>query len=163
MRGQRPGPPTGSPERFWNHVDQSAGPGGCWPWTAASSAGRGRVYANGRTTYAYRHAWLLSHGEEIPAGQVACHTCDNPICVNPAHIFLGDQLDNIGDAARKGRTSRPSGASERAVREMYAAGSPAVVVAEHFKRPVGTVGDWIAGKSRRHAGGPIGWRQRAAA
>lgn len=164
MRGQRPGPLIGSPERFWDHVDQSGGPDACWPWTAATSAGRGRVYVDGRGVYAYRHAWYLTHGEQIPANRSACHRCDNPICVNPTHIFIGAHRDNMVDAARKGRTHRPSGASDsevKAARELYASGQPASAVAEQIGRPVGTVEDWIAGKSRISAGGPTGWRKAA--
>lgn len=166
MRGQRPGPLVGSPERFWSHVDRSAGPESCWPWTAATSAGRGRVYVNGRTVYAYRHAWFLTHGEQIPRHRSACHKCDNPTCVNPAHSFIGTQRDNIRDAATKGRTARMSGAPDdevRAVREMYATGCSAAAVAAHFGRPLGPIEDWIAGKSRLAAGGPVGCRSRAAA
>lgn len=165
MKGSRPGPLIGSPDRFWTHVNKSAGPDGCWNWTAATSAGRGRVYVAGRTVYAYRHAWFLTHGEEIPTGAAACHTCDNPICVNPSHIFLGAQRDNMLDAARKGRTIRPGYASDevvRSARELYAAGMSPRQVASKIGRPLGTVEWWIAGKSRLRAGGPIGWTRAAA-
>jgi len=156
MRGGRPGPLIGSPERFWDHVDKSAGPNGCWPWRAATSAGRGRVYVDGRTVYAYRHAWFLTHGEEIPAAMVACHKCDNPACVNPDHIFLGTQADNMADAARKGRTTAVApDATVRQSRELHASGLSMREVATRLGYPLGTVEWWISGRSRVAAGGPI--------
>lgn len=82
---------------------------GCWLWTAGKyPRGYGMVnlgrFADGRqqTTYAHRVAYVLMHGN-IPAGLVVMHTCDVPACVNPAHLRLGSQGDNIRDASSKGR------------------------------------------------------------
>ena len=96
-------------ERFWQKVDKSAGDGACWPWTAGrDNYGYGRIgNGPGRSpAKAHRVAWELTNGP-IPAGLGVLHECDNPPCVNPAHLFLGTQQDNSKDAARKGRIRMP--------------------------------------------------------
>ena len=82
-------------------------PDGCWHWAGSSSGGRGRVWIDGQGVYAYRLAYEAWR-EPIPAGLVACHSCDNPLCVNPEHIFIGTQRDNIRDAVTKGRMRFPA-------------------------------------------------------
>jgi hypothetical protein len=66
------------------------------------------VSVAGRRVYAHRLSYVLFIGP-IPAGIDCCHTCDNPPCVNPDHLYLGRPLDNIGDAAAKGRIPRGEG------------------------------------------------------
>jgi hypothetical protein len=95
---------TGEPERrFWGRVDKSAGPDACWPWTGSRrGGGYGRVTVNGRSTSASRVAYELTHGT-IPDGKHVCHTCDNPPCCNPAHLWVGTPADNTRDMLSKGR------------------------------------------------------------
>jgi hypothetical protein len=77
---------------------------GCWEWQGRKNDnGYGMLTVDGVETYAHRHFFALEHGP-IPEGMKACHTCDNPPCVNPAHLFLGTTRDNAVDASAKGRT-----------------------------------------------------------
>jgi len=80
---------------------------GCWIWTRAQRAGYGAVYVNGKKESAHRVAYRLYIGE-IPVGLCVCHTCDNPLCVNPDHLFLGTHSDNMKDAYAKGRLILPT-------------------------------------------------------
>ncbi len=78
---------------------------GCWLWTGATNGRYGQIHAGGRPgthQRAHRISWELHHGP-IPAGMFVLHKCDTPACVNPDHLFLGTQQDNLSDASNKGR------------------------------------------------------------
>ncbi len=94
--------------RYWPKVDRRAADE-CWEWKAKAvhSYGYGRMTA-GRHVHLKAHqiGWALKNGP-IPEGMSILHRCDNPKCCNPDHLFLGTQLDNMGDAKRKGRMSKP--------------------------------------------------------
>ena len=95
-------------QRFWSKVDTSGGPTACWPWTAVcNGAGYGRFWLNRGQYLAHRRSYERTAGP-IPAGMHVCHTCDNPPCVNPGHLFLGTNLDNIADRHSKGRSRGPA-------------------------------------------------------
>jgi hypothetical protein len=95
-------------ERLDYYADRSGGPEGCWPWTGALSRGYGKLRWGSRDCRASRLAFEAANGH-IPAGACVLHRCDNPRCVNPAHLFAGSHLDNMRDMARKGRSRRPTG------------------------------------------------------
>lgn len=92
--------------RFWSKVDKR-GPRECWLWTGARKFdGYGRIWDGRGNALAPRIAWLLTTGEAVPSGLCVCHRCDNPPCVNPAHLFLATNADNVRDCHAKGRWTR---------------------------------------------------------
>lgn len=99
--------------RFWSKVDKSGGSDSCWPWTAGQSRGYGVIGHDGKSLVASRVAYELTKGV-IPSGMLACHTCDNPLCCNPDHIFVGEHQDNMDDRMAKGRYYVKSTKAERA-------------------------------------------------
>lgn len=99
-----------TPETFWSRVDQS---GDCWEWTGARfPRGYGTTRFEGKNWYSHRLAWVLTNGP-IPAGLQVCHTCDNPPCCRPEHLFLGTIKENLQDASAKGRLTRSAETRER--------------------------------------------------
>jgi hypothetical protein len=89
-------------DRFWIKVHKGD-TGDCWLWGGYTRDGYGKFLANRRLRLAHRIAWELTHGP-IPEGLCVCHSCDNPRCCNPVHLFLGSRGDNNRDRAQKGRT-----------------------------------------------------------
>jgi hypothetical protein len=112
-------------EWFWAQVDRSGGAGACWPWRGRPGPKgyglverrewrrdrQGRRYRVRTTHNASKVAWELAHGQRMPPGLKACHTCDNRLCchASPAggHIYAGTHQDNMDDMASRGRGRGP--------------------------------------------------------
>lgn len=128
---------------FWIKVNVMGGDE-CWPWTAAhDKRGYGHLRKDGRIYKAHRLAFALSKGmmaEELDG--FVLHGCDNPACCNPAHLRLGDQLDNMRDASVRNRIDRSprvwgeghhnSKLNGDAVRVIRSSDLPMRVLAERF-------------------------------
>lgn len=111
-------------DRFWQRVDKN-GPNGCWNWTGAvnvASGGYGviggkfygeRLVPIGGAILAHRVSWMMANGNMPQSsdyhGWVVMHTCDNRLCVNPAHLMLGTQRANVHDMIAKKRDVRVPG------------------------------------------------------
>jgi hypothetical protein len=120
---------SGMPEEewlFWAKVDTS---GNCWIWRSAiNPTGYGAFNWRGKTRKAHRIAYELAYGVSLSSEQHVMHSCDNPACVNPAHLTLGTHLDNVRDKVTKGRQrslgrgSRLTADDVAIIRERYARG-----------------------------------------
>lgn len=99
-------------ERFWQKVGKDI-PDRCWPWMGRIESGK-RAMGYGRLDYqgvigcyAHRVAYYLARPGRIEIkagiGEQVLHRCDNPLCCNPRHLFLGDHARNMRDKARRGR------------------------------------------------------------
>jgi len=78
--------------------------GDCWEWRGRTNNARyGYLWLDGAQWLAHRAAWAAVNGP-IPVGLYICHRCDNPLCVNPNHLFLGSPQENTQDSIAKGRS-----------------------------------------------------------
>lgn len=76
---------------------------GCWEWQGSKyNTGYGEVWRNGKKDLAHRVSYELKNGP-LSEGEIVMHRCDNPVCVNPEHLFKGSQRDNVLDMYGKGR------------------------------------------------------------
>jgi hypothetical protein len=94
----------------------------CWNWNAANRGnGYGCMKSNGKLINAHRLSWIINFGD-IPNSLFVCHTCDNRLCVNPSHLFLGTPMENVRDRVEKGRCAKGDKSGARLHPEKIARG-----------------------------------------
>lgn len=101
-------------ERFWNYVNKRS-EDECWEWTGRTDHPTsnhknilpyGQFWVGRKIISAHRFSWMIHNGP-IPDGLFVLHTCDNPKCVNPSHLYLGTAKDNAIDRRDRGRQKLP--------------------------------------------------------
>jgi len=123
-------------KRFWNKVNKS---GSCWLWTGACPQRYGVFGFMKKNILAHRMSWILTYGE-VPDGMKVLHKCDNTKCVNPEHLWLGTQKDNIQDMINKKRglvgekngSSKLSDKETEEIKIKYKAGTKAKILAGEY-------------------------------
>jgi hypothetical protein len=154
-------------ERFWSKVDVGDADA-CWNWRACLSGGYGSMMISGRARRAHRVSWEIAHSEAPTV--CVLHRCDNPACVNPAHLFLGTQADNIADMEAKGRARKVRGEAvwlarltETAIPEIrraVACGESFVAVARKYGVTAESVRNVAVGRTWVHAPGMLSMASR---
>ena len=154
--------------RFWSNVDTSPGPSKCWPWRGRANQdgyGKFNVPKQGggyRFTQATRVMVFLTAGP-FPKSLLVRHKCDNPICVNPAHLELGTHLDNARDMTDRQRQSRgelhpKTTIAERVVieiRERAVKGEAFTAIARDMGLNTNTVAGIAKGRTWKHVPGSV--------
>lgn len=138
---------------FWTRV-ATGPPEICWNWTGTrSNCGYGQYYAERKHVRAHRFAWTITYGSP-ENGLCVCHKCDNKLCCNPSHLFLGTLGDNNRDRDQKGRTARGCNKSTskftaEQIRWMRRSGLPRKELARMFKVDITSIRAILLGISYR--------------
>jgi hypothetical protein len=142
-------------QRFWSKVDKS---GDCWEWTAATIGGYGSFSIGDHTYKSHRISYAIKNGE--PGNTCVCHTCDNPSCVNPDHLWLGTYRDNNHDRDVKGRAASTEGEAngqaeltEETVREILRSNESRETLAKRYGVDPAQISSIHSGKTWNHVEG----------
>lgn len=158
-------------ERFWARVLKKT-PSDCWPWTGCKTdRGYGIIRHRKPGTgniRAHRLSWEIHKGA-IPTGLQVNHQCDNRLCVNPDHLYLGTQRQNVGDERSRGRLKGTFGSGERnraarltaalvrEIRCLAAKGTSLRVLAKKYGVSDSTIWLIVQRKTWRHVGDDSWW------
>lgn len=144
-------------ERFFARIGKLES--GCWQWLGSLNAGYGQFRLDtGAIILSHRYSYLLHKGGSIE-GLVVMHTCDNPKCVNPDHLVLGTQADNVQDMHKKGRDKKRaliginhslSKLNDEAVREIRKSSDSIMSIAKRFDVSRASIYDVLSGKTWKH-------------
>lgn len=144
--------------RFWSRV-RIGGPDECWIWARTTDRdGYGRFWAQKMDLRAHRISFWMHHGE-TPEGMCVCHRCDNPRCVNPAHLFLGSIVENRMDCVHKRRNTKGSAMHTAklkeedipVIRDRKRSGARSVELAMEYGVSNSTIKRIVSGSMWRHA------------
>lgn len=139
-------------KRFRNYFTER-GPQDCWIWTGSCNhLGYGRIGEGGdkcKRIAVHRLAWELRHGT-IPVGLQVLHHCDNPPCVNPNHLFLGTNADNMADKARKNRNQAERSLTIEQAAEIKASNRRGGELAKQFGVTASVISDIKRGRTYKH-------------
>lgn len=145
-------------ERFWTKVSKPS-PDRCWEWQAGkNNYGYGQFRPGGlnEKRLSHRLAYEDAYGP-IPKGVIIMHRCDNPACVNPAHLEAGTLRQNSQDMARKGRgVARLQPGDVVRLRRDYIAGVSRQDLAKRYRISIRSVDDFVYGRSWQHLLGKYG-------
>ncbi len=139
-------------ERFWSKVDKTDN---CWNWTACLfKDGYGQFKLNRKKVKSHRVSYFIAYGD-FSKELLVCHTCDNPSCVNPLHLFLGTPADNSKDRNSKNRqvkginvnTAKLNPIQIKSIKSEYAVGATQTYLAEKYKIAQTGISGIIRGKS----------------
>lgn len=135
-------------ERFWSRVEITDS---CWLWNGhGDGRGYGFIRFNAKQWRTHQFSWMLHFGP-IPSGMYVCHTCDNPRCVHPAHLFLGSHADNMRDKANKGRAAMKVTADDvKAIKQKLNLGISQKAIAADFRVDQSLISRISTGKIWRH-------------
>ena len=145
---------------FWPKVDKTDS---CWNWTGAqnvSGYGQFSISKNKRVS-THRYSWACENlysqeWHEFCAGAWVLHTCDNKLCVNPEHLYLGDALQNAADAMNRYRThTKITDDQVVEIRTLRSEGAGVEDLGRQFGVSCTSISHICLGRTRKRAGGPI--------
>lgn len=139
---------TATIAKFWSKVNKTDP---CWLWIGAKTGDYGYFRRQRESNRVHRFSYELHRGP-IPKGLCVLHHCDNPLCVNPDHLFLGTQADNVRDMINKGRRTQTklTPSKVRDIRLRFFSGESRISLAREYNVHIGTIDRIVHRRSWKH-------------